>query len=367
MGIKELTQFLKKTNPDIFWQIPVSTFKDQRIAIDTSVFLYKFICMDNSLRANWLDMFVEYIIWLRKQNIRPVFIFDGQAPQQKERTRVDRREIRKKTQDLVSDIETVQDSIDDLYQGNLDDPFEIQEKILNITGREWTTFEQVELKQLLHVKFKSENSKCINIGPEQYRILQELLTILGIPWFIATGEAEKTCSWLCHKGYVSAVITTDSDVLAYGVPVFIKELKINSNICLVLRTLDILEAFNITYEQFRDFCIMCGTDYNKRMPGIGPVTAMELVKRHLNLEQISEFYDTDILHYQDVRSLFAFPETAEEMIQLDKNVEFRIPHIKKLDLEALHTFAIMNPMDISPYKIAEELIRKPQFHKIEKN
>ena len=41
MGIKSLTQLIKKNSPNSIQHVGLYTMKDKRIAIDTSIFLYK--------------------------------------------------------------------------------------------------------------------------------------------------------------------------------------------------------------------------------------------------------------------------------------------------------------------------------------
>ena len=46
----------------------------------------------------------------------------------------------------------------------------------------------------------------------------------------------------------------------------------------------------MTYEQFRDLCIMCGTDYNKNIERVGPETAYNALIEH-NTSNIDEQND----------------------------------------------------------------------------
>ena len=343
MGISGLCDFLRKKVPGIIIDIPISCLSGDRLAVDTSVYLYKFICMENQHKGKWLDMFIHFIIWLRQNNIRPIFVFDGKAPQQKERTRQERREIRKKTEEKVNDLDEISDLLDDL---ELNDPLpkDVETRIEKYFD-DFHWWSRKELKIKVHEMYKRENGKCINIGPAENKKVQDLLTYMGIPWFKAVTEAEKTCSWLCKWGYVKGVITTDSDVLAYGCPQFIRNIAIGQDSCQVIFHSDILSYFDLTYEQFRDFCIMCGTDYNKRIKGLGPVKALQLIGDYGNLEEISKDYDTEILHYEDTRSLFTLPseEDVDLVIQDVKNKEkFKVPSFKKSDMKELALFLMKN-------------------------
>lgn len=41
-------------------------------------------------------------------------------------------------------------------------------------------------------------------------------------------------------------------------------------------------------DEFIDFCILCGSDYTKTIEGLGPSTALKLIKEHKNIEAVIE-------------------------------------------------------------------------------
>ena len=58
-------------------------------------------------------------------------------------------------------------------------------------------------------------------------------------------------------------------------------LDLNKETCIELNIKNILDGLEIDYFQFRDLCIMCGTDYNKNIYGIGPEKAFKLITMDL--------------------------------------------------------------------------------------
>ncbi len=343
MGIKSLCQFLRKIAPDLVVQVPLKSLSGQRLAVDASVYLYKFICMNNQLKGNWVDMFINFIIWLRTNNIRPVFVFDGEPPPQKERTRAERRAIRARTEQKVLELEDLMDTLNE-YDLNDPIPKKLKNRIDDIINTDTAHFSHREILRELNTRYKSENSKCINIGPAQNKKIQDLLIFMGLPWFQASGEAERSCAWLCKWDYVKGVVTTDSDVLAYGAPIFVKDIRVNTDTCELIRHQDILEVLNLTQAQFLDLCIMCGTDYNKNIPHIGPASAYKLLCEYGDLESISQTkVDTTVLFYEEGRGLFTLPPKNEANHVFENiKIPFRIPAIKKADLGYLTMFLLKN-------------------------
>lgn len=75
-----------------------------------------------------------------------------------------------------------------------------------------------------------------------------------------------------------------------------------------------LIVFN--YFQFIDLCILLGCDYCDSIRGIGPKRAIELIKKHRNLEAIIESLDSKYTVpegwiYKEARELFVTPEVHD--------------------------------------------------------
>lgn len=59
-----------------------------------------------------------------------------------------------------------------------------------------------------------------------------------------------------------------------------------------------LSGLGLTYEQFVDLCILCGCDYCSSIKGVGPKTALKLVKQHGSLEKIIAALQADKKQYE---------------------------------------------------------------------
>lgn len=54
----------------------------------------------------------------------------------------------------------------------------------------------------------------------------------------------------------------------------------------------VLAGLEISFQQFVDLCILCGCDYCGAVKGVGPKTALNLVRKYGNLETIIQNLDT---------------------------------------------------------------------------
>ena len=347
MGIKGLSQWLKKMIPDVAKEVELKEFSGTRVAVDASVYLYKFISVSNTYNANWFDMFLNLIIWLRQNNIRPVFIFDGPPPKQKERTKHKRSVNKHKLEQKLLELDDILLEIEKIAH-NIDLPTDLQTRVDNILVE--STFDQPRkyIKRNLCDKRDKIDGQCIHVRPQDTQRIKNLLTYLGLPWFKAESEAEKMCSWLCFHKFVEAVITTDSDVLAYGAPIYLQNVRAKQDTCTLISHKQVIEALDMTPADFTDLCIMCGTDYNDNMPGIGPAKAYKLICEYGDLDNISQTqYDTSILYYEDARELFTLPPYSD----------FKIPRIKPIQYKNLELLLFKTNS-----RFSVENISKPLYH-----
>lgn len=373
MGIKGLCQYLRKIEPNIALTVPIKCFYGERIAIDVSVFLYKCICVDNKLSGNWIDIFINLITWMRLNNIRPVFIFDGPPPPQKARTQKNRRSTRADSEAKVVEADDLLDLINEHEENDslpknlivrIDELIKPNPKVK--TEKPFISAANLSRKEILCAvteQYKKYNSRCIHVRPQDVKAIQDLITFLGLPWYKAGGEAERTCAWLCRWGYVKAVLTTDSDVLAYGAPIFIQELRSKEDTCKIMRYADVLEVLDMNDSEFIDFCIMCGTDYNDRIHGIGPAKAYKLLDEYNGLDKLAAEYEqaTELL-YQESRELFTLPDKDNPQTIIDGHAqgEFKIKPRCNPDIGGLILLLLKHHSYHTPEQLIE-MCYKPKF------
>ena len=159
-------------------------------------------------------------------------------------------------------------------------------------------------------KIEQKKNQLYEVFPEDFEIIKKLFTILQVPYYIAPSEAEKMCSKLCLDGVIDAVLSEDTDVIAYATPFFLSKIDTSRDVCVRINYEHLKEQLNLTKEQLLDFCILCGTDYNNNIPGVGSKNAYKLIKTHYNIENIStKKFDITILNHIKVRELFTEFET----------------------------------------------------------
>lgn len=72
----------------------ITDFSGYRIAIDASIWIMKVNSILES-DASKLKSIFKKIVWLKKHNIKPIFVFDGTSPALKRKTLQERRQRRR--------------------------------------------------------------------------------------------------------------------------------------------------------------------------------------------------------------------------------------------------------------------------------
>lgn len=306
MGIKGLNKFLREKFPEIFEEINISTYAFKKIAIDISLFLckYKVIFGDK-----WLSSFIHLITFLRKNEIHCIIIYDGKAPIEKSDEQKKRRDVREKNEMLVNilerdleiyyETEEVSDALYEIYEKYNNDEYVPSLRSKGKSSRKINI-------QVVEYIIRKRRQQLFSITPSDFELTRELFDVFKIPYYIAPSEAETTCSDLCKRGLVDAILSDDSDIFAYGAPFSLMKLDISNGQCIQVNYDNLLCALEFTNNEFLDFCILCGTDYNKNIPLVGPVKAYNLIKKHQNIETIADKteHNIKILNHENVRNLF---------------------------------------------------------------
>jgi 5'-3' exonuclease len=320
MGIKNLKKWLRTKHEDVIRKIHITEYHNEKIAVDISSYIYKYKVVFGD---SWLNCFPNLLCSLKKNGIHAVFVFDGKPPPEKDREKEKRRSDRKNIEDNITNIDTELE----LYKAGERDPVmlktlvSVMEKI-SINDKNWekqnrllysgkkpeeiVTTASINVDKITDYILKKQR-QIVNITRGDIENLKTLLTLFGVPHIQAEGEAEALCCMLCINGDVCAVLSEDTDVLCYGCGVFLSDYNIASGVCEIIKLSDVLESTELTMDSFRDYCIMCGTDYNDNISGYGNEKVYKLISTHKSIEEIKKTLGekTDILNYVRVREIFS--------------------------------------------------------------
>lgn len=305
MGIKMLNKFLKRHIPQVFKQVPFSEYTNKKIAIDVNLYLYYFKCLNGD---DWLNRFYYMITTFNRYNIHCIYIYDTRAPKEKFVKQQDRKQ---RKNNAKGKIETIKADLELFEQNN-----ETSDLLNNIMKKySHRMLVPTINKDVIMSEIKRLEIQTIGISYEEILSSKRLLGLMNISYVDSNTEAETLCSYMCVYNQVDAVLSNDTDVLAYGAPRFITQLNLNNETFVEVKFEEILSTLDFTKDQFLDFCIMCGTDYNKNIYRIGVENAFKYIKKFISIEEalkeINKKYpksDSGVLNYVRVREIFSIPE-----------------------------------------------------------
>ena len=302
MGINNLNKFLRKNCIHVFKEIHISEYAYKKVAIDISLFLCKFkaVCGDN-----WVSAFINLISCLRQNEIHCVFIFDNGCPVEK---LGEREERRKKQDNMKKKISDLNKSLD-VYKktGVVDDLLgELHEKISTDDSKRLLNQKKYFNVRLVEEKIKKMSNYILNISQSDFELTKELFRILNVPFYDAPLEAECACADLCKRGIVDAVLTEDTDVIAYGSDIFLSKIDTSNGTCVRIVYEDVLKSLKLNESEFLDLCIMFGCDYNKNINKVGIETSYKYIQKYRSIDEISKqlSIDVSILNHERTRELF---------------------------------------------------------------
>ena len=143
------------------------------------------------------------------------------------------------------------------------------------------------------------------------RTTRELLDILDVPYLDAPTEAEAQAAHMARENDVDYVISDDYDCLLYGTPQTVRQFTTKGDPeCMDFEAT--LEHHGISWGQLVAIAILCGTDYNDGIRGVGPKTALREIKDGGNLEAVLDRRDAEIANADRIRDLFIHPTITDD-------------------------------------------------------
>ena len=330
MGVKDLYKVIRTHCPGQIVDVDMRDLAGYKVAVDVSIYLYRSVRSCGV--ARWIDSFISFVCDLKRFRIHPIYIFDGPNPPPEKRTEQNRRRAQLSRQlDRLENAERV-------YETLMRDfvPFDREPSPkLQGDGRallrnsnfkhkvEYT--DAISLTNALRDKIECWKNQTVHISPIFAEKAKDVLTLLGLPYLQADGEAETLCSFLGINGHVDAVLSDDTDVLAYGTPLVFSNITRHPGRAVVTVRVVVYEelckGLDLTSDEFKDLCILLGCDYNERakIPGkkpqtkrsVGAVRAYSLIEEHRRLENIDPLLiDAEVLKYLRCRELFTVPSDS---------------------------------------------------------
>ena len=312
MGIRLLNKYIKTNCKNGVSVIKMEDLRGKYIAIDTSIYLYRFL-QEEVL----LENFYLLLSLLKFYNITGIFVFDGKPPEEKYKLIEKRNNVKEEAREKYRELELKMNEIND-------NEYEREEK--NVLQNE-----MVELKK----KF---------VKLERYHIdsIKKLITAFGESYIEAEGEADQLCAKLVIKKIAYACLSEDMDLFLYGCPRVLRYLSLLNESMVLYNLSEILKELEISLSDFRQICVLSGTDYNNDDNGLDLYKSVEFYKSYKNDEKNNniDFYTW-----------------------LDNNMK---GFINIIELYLINNMFLLDNVNLKRYKINRTLIDKDNIKEIMK-
>ncbi len=259
MGIRFLNSYLKKNCPTSIRHINMTELKGKKIAIDISIYLYKYQA-DNILMENIFSMLAIF----KEYDIIPIFIFDGNAPPEKKEL------LKKRKEDKIE----AQKEFKLLKE-------ELKNKELNFEDKQDIITAMDQLKR-----------QIVYITKERIEKVKELIRAYGSTYYDAHGEADELCAMLVKNKKVWACMSEDMDMFVYGCTRVLRYFSLVHHTAVLYHIPGILKELKMKMQDFRQICVLSGTDYNMMNENVNYLReTIELFQDYQNKLTSKENYD----------------------------------------------------------------------------
>lgn len=324
-------------------EVTIKELKGRVIAIDAFNTLYQFLTtirqpdgtplMDKNgdVTSHLSGLFYRNINLLQ-EGLKPVYVFDGEAPVLKEAELKRRKEAK----------------------GLAEEKFEIAK----------TAGDEKSMRKY--------SGQFVKINDKIIQESKELLSALGIPVIQAPGEGEAEAATLANANKVWAAASQDYDALLYGTPILLRNLTlarkrktsagiyIDVNIELI-EFEKVLTKLEINKDQLICLAILVGTDYNPGgVKGLGQKKALEIVQKYKFPVEIFKHIEKSNRYELNFNWQEVFKQFHEYESSTEEKIEFKKVDEKKVkELLLSHDFS-ENRIDSGLLKLKEVEEKKKQ-------
>lgn len=219
---------------------------------------------------------------LLEKGVQPVYVFDGKPSELKARTIAGRIEKKMEAEELMKKA---------LEEGRLEEAARLAQRTSHLT--------------------KEMVVEC-----------KTLLELMGLPFVQAPSEGEAQCAAMASQGLVSAAASQDFDALLFGAPILVRNLTLAGRRRLPRSNATVevfperyylkpnLERLGLKREQLIWIGLLCGTDFNEGVRGIGPKKGLKLVQENKTLKAVCEKTGQDYASFKEVEGLFLKPNVS---------------------------------------------------------
>jgi len=293
MGVKGLSKIFGE---EYIKTLKIKDLRNTTVAIDANNWFYQFLCAGRKgaggdiLNSKGVKITIilglyRRIVFMLKNKMKLVFVFDGKPPTFKVATLENRKENKIKAQEKID-----KNDFADI----------------------------VEKKKLL------QRASCVT--KNDIVLCKKLLKIMGIPFINAPGEADAELAYLSKNKMVDYIISEDNDIVVFGGNNVVKGFKASKSIYDVINIDDFYVKTGLVQEDLAKIAIILGCDYFGGVKGIGIKRILKMIENGKIEFNLAEERNPEVVN--KILQHFLNPQVSNI-----KLIEFA-----KIDFEKLNNF-----------------------------
>jgi hypothetical protein len=149
-----------------------------------------------------------------------------------------------------------------------------------------------------------QRAYSLSFRTDEIQAMQDLLRALGYCVLQAESDGEALCAYLSALDAVDFVLSNDSDVFFFGAKYVL--FRFTDEGAYLIDAAKLLDEMGLSRAQFTELCLLCGTDFNASIRGVGFCRAYALIQAHSTLE--SDSFPLPSLDHTLLRQVRAFAD-----------------------------------------------------------
>lgn len=310
----------------------LAEYTDKTIVVDTSIYMYEFLGENALMERMYLMMSL-----FKLHNITPIFVFDGAAPQEKQHTLRDRESNRKCAE--LNYVHASAKLTNMRQQLQITNP---THTVIQVAGESSNAVDvdavnavnavnAGEIISSMETTICELRKQCVRVRGCELLDVKRLMRAFDMRYIEADGESDNMCAQIVKMGLAHACMSNDMDLLLYGCPRVLRHFNIDRETVIEYELSQILSILDVSICEFREICILSGTDYNPHNfePGIrNRIYLSNIFERYYRFRKstdygIRTFYDwmknicwlfrgIDVQALQRVRDIFSVDLTNDQ-------------------------------------------------------
>lgn len=338
MGIKGLDKFIRDNTNYTVQHETMDILYNKSVIIDISCLLYRYI-LHNELK--FMNIFKSILKKMENYNVKPIFVFDGKAPEEKQNAILKRKE---KTQSALTELTNLEKDKELINKINDQKIAKyLVEKYLNKNYTKPKYVSKKSIEAVINIQISKVQKKTVQLKYNHIEQIKEYFNKKKISYIHSSIEADLICASFVKYGLVDYCISDDTDMFPYNCNYVIRNINFRNETLDLYNKTQLLSELDLDNNQFLDLCVLLGSDYIPRTIGIKPNNILYLIKKYNSIENIID--NIDLINEDDKISKKIF------MNQLDK-----YNNIRNIFNDTFDINDIINDLNIYCTNISNRLI-----------